>query len=82
YRVAPLMDQFRPDYYAEHTGPSLSAAGNLCGLPSISLPTGPGRLGLPTAIELMGAAWNDELVLAVGEEFQACTHWHTLQPSA
>lgn len=82
YRVAPLMDQFRPDYYAEHTGPSLGAAGNLCGLPSISLPTGPGRLGLPTAIELMGAAWNDELVLAAGEEFQACTHWHTLQPPA
>lgn len=80
YRVAPEVSTLRPAYYDEHQGPSLGAAGNLCGLPAISLPTGPGRLGLPTAVEVMGPAWSDDLVLAVGEAFQTRTSWHTMRP--
>ena len=34
----------------------LLVAGNLLGVPAVALPTGPDRHGLPTGVQLLGAA--------------------------
>lgn len=42
---------------------------NLCGLPSLTIPSNPpGSTELPTGIEICGSAFDDENVLAVGEQ--------------
>jgi aspartyl-tRNA(Asn)/glutamyl-tRNA(Gln) amidotransferase subunit A len=55
------------------------AAGNLAGLPALSLPAGfAGKL--PVAIALMGRAFTENGLLAVGKAFQERTNWHTRRP--
>ncbi len=79
--VAPPIDQpFAPFFAADH-GPSLGAAGNLCGLPSITVPNGFGKNGLPTGLEFMGRAYSEERIIAVAAAFQKRTDWQTRHPS-
>lgn len=54
-------------------------AGNLAGLPALSLPAGLVN-GLPVAISLMGKAYTENALLAVGSQFQKKTNWHLLRP--
>lgn len=54
-------------------------AGNLAGLPALSLPCGFVN-GLPVGITLMGRAFTENALLAVGREFQARTNWHKQRP--
>ena len=54
-------------------------AGNLAGLPAISLPCGFAG-GLPLGISLIGRAWFDNHVIGVGRAFQAQTDWHKRKP--
>jgi aspartyl-tRNA(Asn)/glutamyl-tRNA(Gln) amidotransferase subunit A len=79
--VAPPIDQpFAPFFAADH-GPSLGAAGNLCGLPSITVPNGFGKNGLPTGLEFMGRAYSEERIIAVAAAYQKRTDWQTRHPS-
>jgi aspartyl-tRNA(Asn)/glutamyl-tRNA(Gln) amidotransferase subunit A len=74
--VAPPIDEpFKP-FFARHQGPRLGAAGNLCGLPSITVPNGFGERGLPTGIEFMGRAWGEDRVVAAATALQGRTEWH------
>jgi aspartyl-tRNA(Asn)/glutamyl-tRNA(Gln) amidotransferase subunit A len=77
--ATPLEDQFE-SWFERFHGPALGAAGNLCGLPSISVPNGFGERGLPTGLELMGRAYNDGRVLAAAMRYQELTDWHTRRP--
>ncbi len=70
----PLTDRF-DQWFGAFTGPSLGAVGNLCGLPSISLPNGLGERGLPTSLEIMGRAWDDERIVAIGMRYQQEAGW-------
>jgi aspartyl-tRNA(Asn)/glutamyl-tRNA(Gln) amidotransferase subunit A len=54
-------------------------AGNLAGLPAISLPCGFAD-GLPLGISLIGRAWFENHLISVGRAFQAQTDWHKRQP--
>ncbi|CAN5852099.1 N/A [soil metagenome] len=79
YVATPLSDRFE-SWSSMERGPSLGGAGNLCGLPSISVPNGFGERGLPTGLELMGRAYNDGRVLAAAMRYQELTDWHTRKP--
>ncbi len=57
----------------------LGAAGNLAGLPALSLPCGFAR-GLPVAIQLVGRPYSENTLLAIGREFQNRTDWHRRRP--
>lgn len=61
---------------------TMGGTANLCGLPGLSLPAGPGRDGLPTAVVLTGRADADAAVLAAGIAFQELTDWHVQRPPA
>jgi len=54
-------------------------AGNLAGLPALVLPCGfAGHL--PVALQLAGAPYSENTLLAVGRAFQSRTDWHKRRP--
>lgn len=59
----------------------LIPAGNLAGLPALSLPCGFAD-GMPVAISLVGRPFSENLLLTIGREFQKRTDWHKRRPPA
>jgi aspartyl-tRNA(Asn)/glutamyl-tRNA(Gln) amidotransferase subunit A len=59
---------------------TIGAAGNLAGLPAISLPNGFGERGLPTAFQVVGRVGGENTVLALGRAVQEMTEWHRRNP--
>lgn len=57
----------------------LIPAGNLAGLPALSLPCGFAD-GLPVAISLVGRPFSEGMLLNMGREFQSRTDWHKRRP--
>jgi aspartyl-tRNA(Asn)/glutamyl-tRNA(Gln) amidotransferase subunit A len=57
----------------------LIPAGNLAGLPAISLPCGFAD-GLPIAISVVGRPFYENQLIAVGKAFQSHTDWHRKRP--
>jgi len=58
---------------------ALIAAGNLAGLPALVLPCGFAD-GMPIAIQIVGRAFTENTLLAIGREFQNRTDWHKRRP--
>lgn len=59
----------------------LGAAGNLCGLPAITVPCGPAEDGLPAGIQFAGRAYEEARILRAAELFQSRTDWHRREPA-
>ncbi len=57
----------------------LIPAGNLAGLPALSLPCGFAN-GLPIAISLVGRPFYENELLTIGAAFQSQTDWHRRKP--
>lgn len=53
---------------------------NIFGLPTISIPCGVSRAGLPIGMQITAAAWQEARVLAVARAYERKTEWHTLTP--
>ncbi len=75
----PITASFR-QAFAETGGISLGASGNLCGLPSITVPMGLGSRGLPVGIEFLGVPWSEPSLVALAIAFQSVTDWHLSRP--
>jgi aspartyl-tRNA(Asn)/glutamyl-tRNA(Gln) amidotransferase subunit A len=58
----------------------LGAAGNVCGLPALSVPCGFSTSGLPIGMQMVGRALTEPKILAVGRYFQEKTDWHKRRP--
>jgi aspartyl-tRNA(Asn)/glutamyl-tRNA(Gln) amidotransferase subunit A len=58
---------------------ALIPAGNLAGIPALSLPCGFAD-GMPVAISLVGRPFSEGLLLSIGKEYQARTDWHRRRP--
>jgi aspartyl-tRNA(Asn)/glutamyl-tRNA(Gln) amidotransferase subunit A len=59
---------------------SIGGAGNAAGVPAISVPNGFGEGGLPTGLQFVSRAWDENRLLAVASEFQRRTDWHERHP--
>jgi aspartyl-tRNA(Asn)/glutamyl-tRNA(Gln) amidotransferase subunit A len=59
---------------------TMGAIGNLAGLPAISVPSGFSTEGLPTGIQFLGRAYEENLVIAAARAYQAETEWHLRHP--
>ena len=60
----------------------MGAVGNGAGLPGVAVPNGFGARGLPTSLQLVGRAWEENRVLAAACAYQSVTDWHTRHPDA
>jgi aspartyl-tRNA(Asn)/glutamyl-tRNA(Gln) amidotransferase subunit A len=61
-------------------GGDIEAAGNLAGLPALSVPCGFGRDHLPVGLQIVGKPFDESTVIEVGRAFQAKTAWHHERP--
>jgi aspartyl-tRNA(Asn)/glutamyl-tRNA(Gln) amidotransferase subunit A len=62
-------------------GGQLIPAGNLAGIPALSVPCG-FIDGLPVGLQFCGPAWSENTLIALGKQFQARTDWHKRRPPA
>ena len=76
----PVDVEFQKAWPGVSGGPPLIAAGNLCGLPALCLPTGLGVEGLPTSMQFMGPAFSEDTLVALGNEVQRATDFHRQRP--
>jgi aspartyl-tRNA(Asn)/glutamyl-tRNA(Gln) amidotransferase subunit A len=76
--VAPPIDKdfYETLPYADPVG----AFGNGCGLPAIALPAGFGRGRMPAGIQIIASAFDEALLLDLGERFQKRTAHHLERP--
>jgi aspartyl-tRNA(Asn)/glutamyl-tRNA(Gln) amidotransferase subunit A len=51
------------------------------GLPTITVPCGISKSGLPIGLQISGANWRESDVLALAHAWQHATDWHTRRPS-
>jgi aspartyl-tRNA(Asn)/glutamyl-tRNA(Gln) amidotransferase subunit A len=58
---------------------ALIPAGNLAGLPALSLPCGFAN-GMPMGLQLVGSPFSENMLLAIGKTFQERTDWHKRRP--
>ena len=75
----PELAKGRPDNFVSPIG-ALISAGNLVGYPAISMPNGFGQEGLPTGLHLLGGAFREDDLAAIGREFQRRTDFHARRP--
>ena len=76
----PADKNFDDAYPGISGGPALIAAGNLCGLPALAVPNGFGENGLPTSLSLMGKAFSEGEMVALGDAYQQRSDWHARRP--
>jgi aspartyl-tRNA(Asn)/glutamyl-tRNA(Gln) amidotransferase subunit A len=58
----------------------MGAIGNSLGLPAVSVPNGFSDKGLPTGVQFMGRAYDENAILAVARAYQSLTAWHLRHP--
>lgn len=54
---------------------------NIVGVPSLSLPCGFDKAGLPIGMQLIGNMFDEKTLLQLGEAYQNVTDWHTKSPA-
>lgn len=85
--VAPTRPDVAPVLHREFSWPTepsgittMLVVGNGAGLPAISVPMGFSPDGLPTGIQFMGRAYEENAILAVARAYQSLTDWHDHHP--
>ena len=58
---------------------ALIPAGNLAGLPALSIPCGFAN-GMPMGLQLVGSPFSENMLLAIGRTFQERSDWHKRRP--
>jgi aspartyl-tRNA(Asn)/glutamyl-tRNA(Gln) amidotransferase subunit A len=53
---------------------------NPVGVPSLALPCGFSKEGLPIGMQLVGKMFSEDLLLKIGHVYQKATEWHTKKP--
>lgn len=79
FTATPIDEGFRAEL-DDFNLPGVTAVGNICGLPSVSIPTGFGDRGLPTAMEIMGRPFEEAQIVAIASAYQSQTSWQSQRP--
>ena len=77
--ATPIDQDFR-GVVAGTARDTMGAVGNSAGLPAISVPSGFSDQGLPTGVQFMGRAYDENRILAVARAYQSMADWHTQHP--
>ena len=83
--VAPTtalkMGEGLSDPLAMYLGDIYTVMINIAGLPSLALPCGFDRDGMPVGMQLIGHPFNEKTILAAGNAYQSVTDYHTKKPA-
>jgi aspartyl-tRNA(Asn)/glutamyl-tRNA(Gln) amidotransferase subunit A len=77
---APRLDQEVRSAAGGTAKDIMGAIGNALGLPAITVPNGFSDAGLPTGVQFMGRAYDENTILAVARTYQRLTTWHLRHP--
>jgi aspartyl-tRNA(Asn)/glutamyl-tRNA(Gln) amidotransferase subunit A len=77
---APWLDQELRSAAGGTARDIMGAIGNGLGLPAITVPNGFSDKGLPTGVQFMGRAYDENAILAVARVYQSLTTWHLRHP--
>jgi aspartyl-tRNA(Asn)/glutamyl-tRNA(Gln) amidotransferase subunit A len=77
--AGPIETDFR-EYYSKFKSSDIGGAGNGAGLPALTVPNGFGERNLPTGLQLVGRAFEENRLLAIAQAYQAATDWHLKHP--
>jgi len=77
---APRLDQELRSAAGGTARDIMGAIGNGLGLPAITVPNGFSDKGLPTGVQFMGRAYDENAILAVARTYQSLTAWHLRHP--
>jgi aspartyl-tRNA(Asn)/glutamyl-tRNA(Gln) amidotransferase subunit A len=92
--LAPVAPMPAPTIAESDVGNSLNAEAviqritkftrpiNYLGLPSLSIPTGFTKTGLPVGMQLVGRAFDEAMLIRIGAAFQRATDYHQRVPRA
>ena len=78
--VAPPADRPWVKKSGERAADPLGAFGSCVGLPAISVPMGFADDGLPIGLQILGRAYDENVVLAVASAYQELIDWHARHP--
>jgi aspartyl-tRNA(Asn)/glutamyl-tRNA(Gln) amidotransferase subunit A len=78
-RIDEPLDKYRQQSDKAIGLSALIPAGNLAGIPAISVPCGLVN-GMPVGLQFAGPAFTENTLLALGKEFQSRTDWHRQRP--
>ena len=78
--VAPPADRPWVKKPGARAADPLGAFGSCVGLPAISVPMGFTEDGLPAGLQILGRAYDENVMLAVASAYQELTDWHTRHP--
>ncbi len=77
--ATPVDEHFRRN--TSGPGDIVGAIGNGCGLPSQSVPSGFDSDGMPTGVQFMARAYDENICIALGRAYQERTDWHKQHPA-
>ncbi len=77
--ATPVDEHFRRN--TSGPGDIVGAIGNGCGLPSQSVPSGFDSDVMPTGIQFMARAYDENICIALGRAYQERTDWHRQHPA-
>lgn len=69
------------DPLAMYMSDVLTAPINLAGIPSLALPAGFTKSGLPVGMQFIGAQMGEDILFYLGKEYQKVTDWHLQKPN-
>jgi len=78
FKVAPGVSEDFDTYFAG--GDPVGGMGNSCGLPSLALPMGFGKGGMPCGFQVTAPAFEEATALRIGRAYQEVTGWHRERP--
>jgi aspartyl-tRNA(Asn)/glutamyl-tRNA(Gln) amidotransferase subunit A len=76
----PIDTDFAKAYPRFGQDVPLIQAGNVAGLPALSVPNGFGENQLPTGIQFTGRAWSEARLIAIAHAYQQASEWHRKRP--
>ena len=59
----------------------LASPTNLSGLPSLTVPCGFSRTGLPIGLQIIGRPFDEATVLRIGQTYESATDWAKRRPA-
>jgi len=77
YPNAKPWSEYRRGFRGTHIG----GAGNAAGIPAITVPNGFGDGHMPTGLQLVGRAFEENRLLAIAVAYQQKTDWHKKHPN-